>query len=562
MLDHRSSPETRNSSLQTFIDQHRQGRWQEALTGYQSWLREHPNDAVAWHWLATLHTQTGDPALALDGFDRALKLNPAYAEAHSHRGMALRMMGRLAEALDSFDNALLLVPDSASTWNNRGIVLQDMEKPNEALESFDRALELQPDYSNALKNRGITLRALKRFAEALADYDRAIELNPSDATAWTYRGNVLRDLGQLEASLACCHQAASLNPQDPDPHHNASIVLRDLMRYEEAISACDRALALQPEHADALWNKAEMLILTGDYVRGWNLFEWRWRSARYGKSLRPFEQPRWTGEEDIRGKTVLLSVDGGFGDTINFCRYAPLVKNLGANVILEVQPGLVSLLRNSFEGIQVIANRDPLPSFDFHCPMMSLPAAFALPLDQTPATLPYLHPPAAPLAKWAARLGPATAPRIGLVWSGSPDHSRDRFRTLPLSELAAILQPGPEYHCLQKIIRDSDRPALASLPIQVWDREITDFSDTAALAAQMDLVISVDTSVAHLVGAMARPIWVLLPSAPDMRWLLNRVDSPWYPGVMRLWRQNDVGQWTNIISKCKQALECLQPFGQ
>jgi ADP-heptose:LPS heptosyltransferase len=194
--------------------------------------------------------------------------------------------------------------------------------------------------------------------------------------------------------------------------------------------------------------------------------------------------------------------------------------------------------------------------------MMSLPAVFALPPDQTPATLPYLLPPTESLKEWHSRLGPASSPRIGLVWSGSPDHSRDRYRTLALTAFAQLLHPGFEYHCLQKIIRDSDRPALASLPIQVWDREITDFSDTAALAAQMDLVISVDTSVAHLVGAMARPIWVLLPNAPDMRWLLEREDSPWYPGVMRLWRQDDVGQWTNVISKCNQALECLQPVGQ
>jgi len=550
-----------DADLQMAIEWHRQGRLPEARASYEAWLSDHPDDPVGWQWLATLHAQTGDPATALDFFNLALKLNPDYAEALSHRGILLRVMERLNEALESFDHALRLAPDSATTWNNRGIVLQDLDQLEQALRSFDRALELQPDYVNALRNRGVILRTLNRFEEALESYARAIGICPMDALAWTYRGNVLRDLERLEEALASYDEAARLSPKDSEPFHNRSIVLRDLMRFEEAIANCDRAIEIQPDHADAFWNKAEMLILTGDYVRGWPLFEWRWRSQRYGKSLRPFERPRWTGAEEIAGKTVLLSVDGGFGDTIHFCRYAPLAKEQGASMIMEVQAGLVTLLQASFEGIQVIANRDPLPPFDFHCPIMSLPTVFALPLNQIPSTLPYIHPPADRLDKWSAKLGVTDRPRIGLVWSGSVDHSRDRYRTLPLSEFSQILQPGFEYHCLQKLIRDSDRPALSSLPIQRWDTELADFADTAALAAQMDLVISVDTSVAHLVGAMGRPIWVLLPHAPDMRWLLERQDSPWYPRVMRLFRQDASWQWDGALIRVKDDLSSrFAPF--
>ncbi len=514
-------------------------------------------EAAAWHAWATQRARHGQFAHALEGFDQALKREANRAETHANRGMALHQMGRLTEALHSLDQALHLAPESAVVWNNRGIVLQDLDRPLEALESFDRAITLVPHYAKALKNRAITLRSLQRFGEALESYDRVLTFHPDDAIAWIYRGNTLRDLERPAEALRCYTEAARLRPEDPEPHHNASIVLRDLKRVNEALAACDEAITRQPDHADALWNKAELLILSGDYERGWSLFESRWRSPRYGKALRVLAAPRWTGRESLAGQTVLLTVDGGFGDTLNFCRYAPLLEEQGAQVILEVQRSLVPLLEASFPSIKVLANGEALPAFDLHCPMMSLPGVFALPLDQIPARLPYVRTPEAPRQTWAAKLGRPSKPRIGIAWSGSPDHSRDRYRSLPLAEFSPLLHPGFEFHALQKLIRDSDRPFLADLPIKVWENELTDFAETAALVGQMDLVISVDTSIAHLAGALGRPTWVLLPQAPDMRWLLDRTDSPWYPDVMRLWRQTDAQGWSSTLAAVRSALSQL-----
>lgn len=501
--------------------------------------------------------RSGDFVSAMEVCDAMVKREPRRAEVHSVRGCVLRSLSRFHEALESLDLAIQLNPEYAEAHNNRGIVLRDLGRLEPALASHARAIEIKPDYANAWKNRGIVLSDMKRFEEALACHDRVLQLCPEDEQAFNLRGNVLHRLRRFEEAVESHTQAVALRPDCAEAFYNRSISLRELRRVPEAIASCEAAVAIRPHYAEAWWNMAELLILAGDYSRGWPLFDWRWKSAEYGKVFRQLDRPAWRGVEDIAGRNILVSLDGGFGDTLNFCRYASLLERRGASVILEVQAGLVSLLQHSFPSMRVIPNGQPLPAFDLHCPMMSLPGALALPLQQIPSSIPYVRAPAGHVEKWAARLGDKTRPRIGLVWSGSSDHSNDLQRSMPAAMMGCLTTLDAEFHCLQKEIRSPDLPAVAALPIHAWSAELHDFADTAGLVLQMDLVISVDTSVAHVAGALGQPVWVLLPHVPDMRWLLGRADSPWYPGIMRLFRQDESRTWDNVLEKVRHQLSLL-----
>lgn len=535
------------ASLAEAVEWHRQGRLREACVVYHAMLGQPSEAPEALQWLATAQVQRGSYQHALVLYDQSIALSPDYAEAHANRGNALRCLQRLEEAVASFDRAIAMKPDYAEAWCNRGIALRDLTRLEEAVASHDRALDLRPDYTNALKSRGVALSDLGRFHEALACHERVLELQPQDTAAWIFRGNCLHRLLRLQEAVASYDRALELNPRSAEAWHNRSIPLRELKRISDAIESCDHAIALNPDHADAHWHKAELLILSGDYLQGWPLFEWRWRSLYYSQADRHFDQRIWLGKEDISGKTVLINPDGGFGDTLHFCRYAPLLAQRGARVILEVQPALVSLLQESFPALEVIANGQKLPSFDYYCPMMTLPVAMVTPVEEVPARIPYLHTPPDHRHRWATRLGQRTRPRIGLVWSGSTDHSNDHHRSVAAALFEPLLAIDAEFHCLQKVIRSTDRESIAKWPIKTWEAELADFAETAALTAEMDLVISVDTSVAHLAGALGRPVCLLLPYVPDMRWLADGAGSHWYPSVMRLFRQDTSRQWPQVV---------------
>lgn len=523
------------------------GQIDGAMRLYRRVLERDALNHEALQWLATAHAQKREFVEALDLYARALKLRPDYAEAHRNRGVALHEIGRYEEALQSFDRALALRPDQAETHNNRGTTLRATGRDAEALAAYDCALKWKPCYAGALKNRGIVLRSMKRPAAALADFDAALALMPEAAPLWNYRGHALSDLDRYEEALASTDRALELKPDYADAHFDRSLVLGSLMRHEEAIASCERAIALHPDHADAQWHLAALHLITGDFERGWPRFEWRWRSRSYGLVRRELDRPMWLGGQDIAGKVMLVSCDGGYGDVIQFCRYVPMLMERGATVILEAGAGVLPLLRESFPGLRLATYREPLPEFDLHCPVMSLPGAFACPVEALPATLPYLKAPAASMNKWAAKLGPATRRRIGIVCSGSLSLSNDRHRSIPMRQMARLVQADAEFHCLQKEIRGTDRAVFESLPVRTWEAELHDYTDTAALVMQMDLVITVDTSVAHLAGALGKPVWLLLPHAPDPRWLLGREDSPWYPQVMRLFRQPATNDWSTAL---------------
>jgi tetratricopeptide (TPR) repeat protein len=363
---------------------------------------------------------------------------------------------------------------------------------------------------------------LKRFDEASANYDRAL----------------------------------ALRPDYPEAHTSLGVTLHALKRFDEELRCYERALAVRPDFVEAHYNRALCRLLIGDFDRGWAEHEWRWQTEQFKHSRGNFVQPQWTGSQEIGGKTILLHAEQGFGDTIQFCRYAPRVAALGARVILAVQGPLRDLLQ-SLDGVaQVMARGDALPPFDLHCPFLSLPLVFGSRLDTIPHETPYLRVSAQAAANWGARLPPKTRPRLGLAWSGRPEHNNDLNRSIDLASFLSPLQGiDATLVSLQREVRAADAVVLQERSDVIhFGQELKDFSDTAALAANMDLVIAVDTSVAHLAGALAKPVWILLPFVPDWRWLLDRDDSPWYP-TARLFRQDDSRRWDSVFARLRAALD-------
>jgi tetratricopeptide (TPR) repeat protein len=496
---------------------------------------------------------------ALASYDRAIAARPDYAEAHSNRGNALKELRRFEEASASYDRAIMLRPDFVEAHVNRGNALHELQRFEEALASHDRALMLRPGYAEAHSNRGNALHELKRFEEALASYDHALTLRPDYAEAHSNRGNALQELKRFEDAVASYDRALALRGDLAEAYSNRGNALKELARFEEALASYEAALAVRPDFADAHFNEAMCRLLIGDLLPGWQKNEWRWETEQIRNGKRSFSRPLWLGSDEIAGRTILLHAEQGLGDTIQFCRYAPLVAARGARVILEVQRPLHDLMSMLPSTVQVVSAGDPLPEFDLHCPLLSLPLAFATQLETIPSATPYLCAQEGKTRVWRERLSKHHKPKIGLVWAGNPRKELpganriDGQRSIALDRLAPLFQvTACEFFSLQKgddavrQLRDSD---LRQQVIDCTD-DLHDFSDTAG---NLDLVISVDTSMAHLAGALGRPFWLLNRYNTCWRWLLDREDSPWYP-TARLFRQDTTREWDPVIARVAAAL--------
>lgn len=567
---------------------HQQGKLIEAERVYREVLQHAPNHFDALHLLGVLELQTLRTESGVELIGKAIGLNPNSFGAHNNLGNGLRDLGRLDAALGSFDRSIALRPDFAEAHNNRGIVLRDLARLDDALASFDAAVRLRPDYAEAHNNRGIALQMLNRGAEAAASFDTAIALNQAYPEAYNNRGNLAKDLGNLESAVADFDKAIALRPDYAAAHYNRGIALQELNRFDEALTSFDKAIALKPDHAEAynnrglalqelkrpddaiasfertialLPNYAEAysnqslsLLQTERFEQGWQRYEWRKKLDQpFGN--RSFAQPLWLGKEDISGRTLFVHWEQGLGDTIQFGRFGRLLKERGAKVAMSVQAPLYRLFKQTSPDIEIL-NEDEVPAaFDLHCPLMSLPLAFATTLQTIPAQRPYLFADAALRDAWNARLPPKTKPRIGIVWSGGAKDKSNRHRSIDLSSLAPLLAADVHWISLQKELKDGDAAVLRQSPgMEFHGEELTDFAETAALIELLDLVISIDTSVAHLAGAMGKPVWILLPYNADWRWLLDRGDSPWYP-TARLFRQDSPRSWGNVILQVRAALD-------
>ncbi len=493
---------------------------------------------------------------ALKAFDKAVQLNPLDADLWRNLGNALVDVERPADAILSFQHALKLNPRHWDAASKAGHLLHERERLEEALACFNLCDELQPNDFQTLHWRALVLRKLKRPEEALADNKRALALDPANADTLCNIGNALRTLGRNEEALSWFDRSLELQPNSRAILTNKAIALVDLRRFDEAFAAYRRAIAIEPGHPVPVWNLALLQMLTGDFEAGWAGREARWRIPELSSHYPKFSQPMWLGNEPIDGKTILINFDEGLGDTIHFARYVPMVAERGARVILVVQDALHPLL-SSLKGVSLCLplSTSERPAFDMYCPVSSLPLAFGTTLQTIPSQTPYLPAPAQTLVRaWEERLGPRNRLRVGLVWSGNPKHDNDHNRSIPLRLMAQILDVDASFVSLQKDLRPDDSATLVKHPeIVDLTAHLTDFAETAALVSCLDLVITVDTSIAHLAGALGRPTWILLPYTPDYRWLLDRDDSPWYP-TMRLFRQSETREYAGVLERVRTEL--------
>lgn len=533
------------------------GRLTESLESHNKAVALAPNVPMTFSNRALTYAKLRDHAAALRDYDEALKRGPNYLDAWIGRGNALIELKRYDEAIAAYDRAAALKPDRAETWCGRGTACFILKRTDEALAAYDRALALKPDFAEAWNGRGNTLSDLNRYSEALAAYDKAVALKPDLAEAWSGRGGALIKFKRHDEAFADFDKALALKPDLAGPWAGRGDALFDLRRYDEALAAYEEAAALKPDFTDAVFSAAFIRLLLGDTEGGWKGYEARWDTRQYMGAKRNFAQPVWLGDGDIAGKTILIHAEQGLGDTIMMCRYAPMVAALGAKVILEVQPALIALVQGMDGVAQVAAKGRPLPAFDAHCPVMSLPLAFKTRMDTIPAATPYLKASDEATARWRKRLH-GDGLKVGLAWAGNPNFGKDHDRSILLKNILPVCSvDGVSFFGLQKDLRDGDREALAAAPqIVHLGGEIEDFRDTAAIMASLDLIVSSDTSIVHAAGALGKPVWVLLPSNPDWRWLLERTDSPWYP-TARLFRQKNDGDWHSVTDEVSAELRKL-----
>jgi Tfp pilus assembly protein PilF len=462
--------------------------------------------------------------------------------------------GRLQEAERLYRQILTQQPEHAVAMHHLGLIAYQTGRNDVAIDLIRRAIALDPNSSGAHSNLGSALKGKGQLDEAIAAYRRAIALNPNLSEAHNNLGNALKDKGQLDEAIAAFRQAIAVNPNLPEAHNNLGIVLRDTGHIDEAIAAYRRAIMIKPDDARVHWNLAILLLSMARFAEGWEEFEWRLKDATK-RLRRDFGAPQWNGE-DLSGKTLLTHTEGGYGDAFHFIRYVPLLRGRAKKMILECDSSLVGLFSNLPGVDQIIARGQTLPAFDYHIPLQSLPRLFKTDLTNIPNAVPYLHVPLENRSHCKERVQNDGRLKVGLVWAGSAKPRDDR-RTRGLDVFAPLGQtPGVRFFSLQKGPESSlARPP--GLELVDFTDDLNDFMDSAALIENLDLVISVDTSVAHLAGALAKPVWVLIPFSADFRWLMDRTDSPWYP-TMRLFRQKRRGDWTSVGAEVAAALKTVR----
>lgn len=530
------------------------GRHEEALASFDRVLAAHAGDAILHYNRGNALKHLGRYDEALASYDRALALAPALIEAHGNRGNTLAVLGRYDEALASYDRALSLAPQRADIHANRARALLEFDRLDEALETADRALNTDPHNVAALNSRGRVLNRLRRYDEAIASFDQVLKLRPDDAEALSDRGVALAELGRFDEAFAAYAQALGVKPDCISAHLKQGNAFLALNRMEEALASYAAVISLDPHHAEANFNEALTRLCIGDFREGWRKYEYRWERKKFAAQRPNFPRPLWRGGNELQGKTILLCAEQGMGDTIQFVRYAPLVAARGAKVLLGVHRPLTALLASVPGVSQVIADGEALPDFDLYCPLLSLPLAFETELATIPASIPYLRADQTRIERWRPHLPQNGRLRIGICWAGNSEHVGDRRRSIPLQHLAPILSvPDIDFVSLQKDVGRGELSILRELDVVQLGQNFADFADTAAVVAMLDLVISVDTSVAHLAGAMGKAVGLLLPFSPDWRWLLHRTDTPWYP-TMRLFRQSAIGDWNGPLERVRQEL--------
>ena len=517
-MEHMSDPLTQQP-IEAAMQDHRAGRLREAEALYRQALARDPDNAGVLFLLGLLAGRDGRHDEACQLLTRCVRLNPDDAAAQTNLGTTLHALGR----------------------------------DQEAMEHFRRAVALQPYAADAHYNMGMTQREQGQIEAAAESLRKAIDLKPELAPAWNSLGNALREMGRLEEAVNSYQSALRLRPAHAVTLHNLGLTYRGLMRLDEAMRCFDAALTSDPNHHECRVSRAVMLLQRGDFERGWREYEARWEVKR-AFTRRDYPQPPWDGQ-DLGGRTILLYGEQGFGDAIQFARYPPLLASKGARVVLECRPELKTLFESLRGVAQVVATGDPLPHFDTHRPLMSLPMVCGTRVETIPCEVPYLKAQPHRVRQWEQKLS-SDGMRVGLAWAGAAGNLNDRDRSTALQRIAPLARvPGVRFYSLQKgpAAAEAATPP-AGMHLTDISADLREFADTAAAIQNLHLVICVDTAVGHLAGALGKPVWVLLSFSPDWRWMLDRSDTPWYP-TMRLFRQAKPGDWDSVMVELAREFE-------
>ena len=531
------------------------GRVHEALATCRSVLKRRPRDFGANYLTAMLHAQQGELTKAIGFFRLAAEIDPGFVDARYNLAYALNLAGKHQEAAGHYEVVLRNAPHHLNAQLNYANTLNTLGRHADAVASYDKIISSIPNSAPAYVNRGTALKELRRLKEAVADYDKAVALAPDYAEAYSNRGIALHELRRFDEALENYQKAIKLKPRYVEANINRGITLHQLKRFDAALESYDAALAIAPDDSYAIFSRSLTNLLRGNFDLGWREYEWRKNNADYVSS-RSCQEPLWLGAAEIAGKRILVHFEQGLGDTIQFCRYVRLLQRRGADVLFAPQAALKALMRSLGDDIKLVDVDDQSLRFDYHCPLLSLPLAFKTDRDSIPGDAPYLVADPERRKFWCKKIGDRSF-KIGICWQSAPSKI-DRGRSFGVEEFFGISQM--EGVRLINLHKGEGEAQLSRLPagmkvekLEEFDAGPDAFLDTAAVMESLDLVITCDTAIAHLAGALGRPTWVALQYVPDWRWLLDRNDSPWYPTI-RLFRQQSLGDWEGVFSEIQLAL--------
>ena len=528
---------------------HKQGKWEKAVEAYQKAIQIQPDFIEAYNNLGNLLEEEGRYGEAIDVYYQALEIQPDSVGIYNNLGVALHKQGEWEKAVEAYQKAIQIQPDFVEGHNNLGVVLEKKGELDAAVRAHHQALRIQPDFADAHRNLGDVLQKQGRWEKAVEAYQKAVQIQPDYVAAYNNLGIIWQKQGKLEQAIQVYHKTLVIRPNYPQAHNNLANTLKEQGKLKQAVQAYHKAIEINPGYADAHKNLGIALLLQSEFQQGWREYEWRLKSDDLCIGNR--DQTRWDGSS-LNGKTILLYAEQGFGDTIQFIRYAHLLAEYDTEIIVECQPELLKLFKNIDIIKKLITVGESSPNFDVHASLLSLPGILGTDLESIPAEIPYLY------AKPGSYtdLSPCSKFKVGIVWAGALKHPNDNNRSVELPQFSVLFdREACQFYSLQvgkrrdDIIRYNYSYTVIDLGVN-----FTSFFDTAAAILELDLVISVDTAVAHLAGALGKPVWILLPFIPDWRWLLKREDTPWYPR-MRLFRQTDTRDWAEVLQKVRLALE-------
>lgn len=530
----------------------------KALDDLKKAIYINPNFSEAFYNLANVLRDQKHFEVAIKTYSQAIKIKANYFHAYLNRGRTFIDLGDMKNAINDFEKAIDLNDKSPEAFNNKGFVYYELKRYDEAFANFNKAVNLDPCFIGAINNRGLSLLALDKPEKALVDFQKSIEIAPEKPEPYHNLGFAFHKIFKYEKAIDCFSKALNLNHSNPkNIYNNLGATYRALGNYEESLKCYDKSISLDKNYAEAYFGKSLVSLLLGNFSEGLDCYEWRWRTENFTSPKRKFEKPLWDGIADLSGKTILIHWEQGLGDTLQYCRLVKEIKKKNTKIIFEVQRQLYGLIKTLDPDITIVQSGSKLPYFDYFCPLMSLPQILKLTVNNIPAYKKYLEPSASKIHYWEKLLGKRVKPRIGIVWSGSKTHANDENRSINLDNFLTAIPEIFDLVSLQKDIRKEDLETLKNTPvIQNYSELIENFSDTAAVCSLVDIILTVDTSVAHLAGAIGKPVFLLLPLVPDFRWLLEREDTPWYPS-MRIFRQKTRGDWKPVFSEIKRILENL-----